>query len=242
MKLLIPTTLLLLAILASNNTFANSKPLALVWKNGGTCFPYCASSAGKMAIKAGFKVRYITRHTKNIKKALKIAKVWIQPGGKSKVAANRMGPETMKYLREFVRGGGGYVGFCAGMLLATSKIGSSNIEGLGLLTGKTVHLMNKKKDKPYILDIDLVEHGTRSIYFSGGPYLKNHDKNTYVTGHYSTGEIASVESNFGKGRVIVSGFHPETPTWFKKITLKFDSDGDDFDLAVEMIKRAGAYY
>lgn len=219
-------------------TFASERPIALVWKNGGTCFPYCASSAAKMAIKAGYDVRYITKRTKHLKEALKVAKLWIQPGGKSKKAAKNMGPETMKLIREFVREGGGYVGFCAGMLLATSNIGDTDIEGLGILSGKTIHLMEDALDKPYILDIDLIDHGARNIYFSGGPYLTDQDDKTDVWAHYSSGEIAAVESRFGKGRVVVSGFHPEVPTWWKRLTRKYDSDGNDFDIAVEMIRKA----
>lgn len=217
---------------------ATEKPIALVWKNGGTCFPYCVSGAGKMAKRAGFQVRYITKHTKDLKSALSTASIWIQPGGKSKVAAKRMGPKTMSLIREFVKNGGGYVGFCAGMLLSTKKIGTSDIDGLGILNGETVHLMSKEMDRPYILDINMVEHGTRNIYFSGGPYLKNQDADTYIAGFYDSGEIASVESSFGKGKVVVAGFHPEVPTWFKKLTRKFDQDGADFDIAVEMMKRA----
>jgi glutamine amidotransferase-like uncharacterized protein len=227
------------AILGSTEAFAREKPLALVWKNGGTCFPYCARSAANMALKAGFKVRYITKYTKHLKEALEEASVWIQPGGKSKLAAKRMGSKTMDAVRKFVRGGGGYVGFCAGMLLATKKIGDSDIDGLGILNGKTVHLMSKALDKAYIVNIDTVEHGPRSIYFSGGPFLVDQDDDTYISAFYGSGEIAAVESNFGKGRVIVSGYHPEVPTWFKKLTRMFDPDGNDYDIAIEMIKRSG---
>lgn len=234
---IIITSLMLLFSMGSS--FASERPIALVWKNGGTCFPYCATSAGKMAVKAGYDVRYITKNTKHLKEALKIAKVWIQPGGKSKKAASRMGVDTMKLIKEFVRDGGGYVGFCAGMLLATEKIGTSDIDGLGILSGKTIHLMDDAQDRPYILDIDLVDEGERNIYFSGGPYLIDQDYKTNVWANYRNGEIAAVESTYGAGRVVVSGFHPEVPRWWKKVTRMFDADGSDHDIAVKMIKKAG---
>lgn len=224
--------------LANANVTSSERPIALVWKNGGTCFPYCVSGAGKMAKKAGYQVRYITKRTKNLKEALKTASIWVQPGGESLVAVKKMGPQTMMHIREFVKNGGGYVGICAGMLLATKEIGTSGVTGLGILSGETVHLMSKKEDKRQILDVDMVEYGTRNIYFSGGPYLQNHSSNTYVTGYYSTGQVASVEETFGKGRVVVSGFHPEVPGWFKKLARTFDQDGSDYDIAIEMMKRA----
>lgn len=235
----LPLLLLFLLTSVHSNAKNDAKPLALVWNNGGTCFPYCASSAGKMAIKAGYKVRYITKKTQKIEEALKEASIWVQPGGKSKVAAARMGAKTLSLIRNFVNDGGGYVGFCAGMLLATKKIGDSEVDGLGILNGKTIHLMSKAQDKAQILNINMVEHGYRSIYFSGGPYLIDQDTQTYTTGYYDSGEIASTESVFGKGKVIVSGFHPEVPSWFKRLRRKYDPDGNDFDIAIEMMKRAG---
>ena len=99
--------------------------------------------------------------------------------------------------------------------------------------------MSKAQDKAQILNINMVEHGYRSIYFSGGPYLIDQDTQTYTTGYYDSGENASTESVFGKGKVIVSGFHPEVPSWFKRLRRKYDPDGNDFDIAIEMMKRAG---
>lgn len=234
MKFLIVIFLTLLSI----NSFAGGdKPLALVWKGGGTCFMWCAPAAKKIALKSGLRVKYVNSRTKNLDGLLQEAKVWIQPGGLSLKAAKMMGPDLMSKVREFVYRGGGYVGFCAGMLLASETIGESDTKGLGIIPGNTVHLMKGKKDIPYVLDIILSSGEKRDIYFSGGPYLELRDETQVkIIGRYSSGEIAAIETKYGDGLVSVAGYHPETPRYWKILRGKKDRDGSDYDLAIQMIK------
>jgi len=235
MKLL--TTLLFL--LATTQSFATSKPkLALIWNGRGVCPFWCVSSSLKMAKKAGFRTIKVSNKTKNLSNLLNRAHVWIQPGGKSIKASKAMGKKIRGEIREFVRDGGGYVGFCAGMLLTTEKISDSDQDGLGLVPGQTRHLMSEKDDKAMMLNIDLINGTQRSIYFSGGPYLVKAHQGVQVEALYETGEVAAVSSRFGKGRVIVSGYHAETPNYWKLIRGFKDQDGNDYDLPISMIKRA----
>jgi hypothetical protein len=39
--------------------------------------------------------------------------------------------------------------------------------------------------------------------------------------------------------VIVYGFHAETPRYWKKLRRLRDSDGNDYNLPIDMMKRAG---
>src|SRR6188508_2964080 len=93
-------------------SFAQAKPLALVYKGKGACMG-CDLGAAKAALKAGLDVLYVDEKLKDFY-IFKKASLWIQLGGKSGVAINSMGREYLNEIKKFVANGGGYVGFCAG--------------------------------------------------------------------------------------------------------------------------------
>jgi glutamine amidotransferase-like uncharacterized protein len=235
MKLL--SILLLLLACAQSFASTNSK-IALIWNGKGVCPFWCVKSSVKIAQKAGFRTIKVSSRTKNLPKLLSRAHVWIQPGGKSIKASKDMGEKIRAQIREFVRDGGGYVGFCAGMLLTTKEISDTGEVGIGIVAGQTRHLMNEKEDKAKMLNIDLDDGTRRSIYFSGGPYLVKAHAGVNVEATYETGEIAALNTTFGKGKVVVSGYHAETPNYWKRLRGFRDRDGSDYDLVISMIKRA----
>src|SRR4051812_18762966 len=65
---------------------------------------------------------------------LKEMDVLVQPGGSGSKQAEALQPEGCDAIREFVKGGGGYVGICAGSYLATTDYTWS----LGILNAKVV--------------------------------------------------------------------------------------------------------
>src|SRR2546430_4048862 len=70
---------------------------------------------------------------------------------------------------------------------------------------------------------------TRYMYFQEGGYFILHNENPLalidkVIAHYSTNEIATIQSYFGKGRVSVTGVHPEAPDSWKPTKTLFDPD------------------
>jgi len=65
---------------------------------------------------------------------LKDFDVVVQGGGGSKAQAEQLQPEGVSAIREFVRGGGGYLGICAGAYLAASD----STYGLGILNARVV--------------------------------------------------------------------------------------------------------
>ena len=202
----------------------STHPLALVWRGPGACQPTCGTSAAKVARLAGFRTLsvypgFLDLPNDFAKKAFAEAHLWVQPGGKSATAAAAMGPELMERVRQFVSDGGGYVGFCAGMFLATEKIGTSAHTGLGIIPG-TTELFLKDDPSGTMLDVT-VQRGSYKMYYSGGPKLDIDEallqaKGGEVIAHYADGSVAGIQVPFGRGRVSVVGVHPEA-SWFWKL-------------------------
>ena len=45
-----------------------------------------------------------------------------------------------------------------------------------------------------------------------------------------------MRTSYGKGRVWVTGLHPEAPQWWKDTSGYSDPDGDDSDIVVKMLQ------
>lgn len=222
-----------------------SKPLALIYKGLGSCSKDqddagdsgfgCSEASAVVARLAGFQYKYVGP---NDSPDFSKAKVWIQPGGISNVAYDTMSDKLKENLIGFIAKGGGYVGFCAGAFIATEVIGGTGEPGLGIFPGSTA---------PYDYDSarDDVGYGflpikwngkSHKVYFEGGPYLYGQKDNAQITGYFADGSAVSGKAQYGKGRVYVTGAHPEAPPiWSREDKIR-DPDGSDYPLAVEMIR------
>lgn len=239
------------------------KPLALVYKGPGSCETYqeylgCSESVALMAKKAGFDVQYVGPGIPTVD--FSKASVWLQPGGRVKAQVEAMSPELLHKIKNFVFQGGGYVGFCAGGFLATETFGWMSTDpetkvktpyeakGLGLFPGKSSLYTGYDKllgDDLIALTAETVWNGqTRHIYWELGPYFSAaNTKKAEVISYYlnSKGQndlkhAMTIRGTFGKGKVFVTAVHPEAPlNWSTYYNLN-DIDGEDFDLAVDMIK------
>lgn len=222
------------------NPSAEAAKKALVYNGPGACADGCYQAAYQMALKAGLDPVYVgpsdlNRNTNEADAAqlFKDVAVWIQPGGKSRTVVSNMTSQLKDALKKYVNTGGGYVGFCAGAFSATQYVGTTGYFGFNFLPGKTVLYSSRKA-----ADIIPVNWNgkTRHIYWEGGPYLTEIPEGlAEVRATYPNGQIASVRSKYGQGKVYVTGLHPEAPQdWRDYYHLK-DPDGLDDDLAVEMI-------
>ncbi|MBO5647659.1 MAG: hypothetical protein J6S30_02720, partial [Kiritimatiellae bacterium] len=63
--------------------------------------------------------------------ALDSADVFIMPGGRAHQEAISLGQEGRERVKSFVRGGGGYIGTCAGFYLVTQPAGGKRKDYLG---------------------------------------------------------------------------------------------------------------
>ena len=220
---------------------ALAKPLALVYDGPGACKPGCVYGAARVAIKAGFRVKFVGPSL-NDYTVFDRAKLWVQPGGTSVTAAGAMGPALMQKVREFVANGGGYVGFCAGAFISTKNVGQSDSIGYGMIPGETELLVQSGNDHRMLL-VTLPDGSTRWEYYAGGPYFKVSDEalkavDGEVIARYPDGSIAGVHAHYGKGKVAVTGFHPEAGFFWELLEGQVNPSGIHLDFAVNMINYA----
>lgn len=232
---------LILSLLLSTSLYAQAQlSKAVVYGGYGACEDDCVTGAAEAAREAGFEPVIVYPDTFD-PRVLDDAALWIQPGGKSVQSAQAMGKTMMSQIRNFIKNGGGYVGFCAGAFFSTSKIGTSGTDGLGITPGKTI--VYKAQGYPTIEKMTLLQNEkevSRQIYWEGGPYfiLTNAEKaQVNITGSYArTAQVAAVRNTYGAGKVWVTGAHPEAPQWWRDSSNLFDKDGLDYDVTTEMIQ------
>lgn len=155
--------------------------------------------------------------------------VVIFTGGSGSKQAASLGEGGREQVRQFVRGGGGYVGICAGAYLACSGFSW----GVGVLDAKTVS--PKWKRGVGDVQIEMTKQGSeltslpsskQPIRYANGPIIKSNERADipdfepiawFRTELAKNGSPAGVMVNspamargdFGKGRVLVSSPHPE---------------------------------
>lgn len=129
-------------------------------------------------------------------------------------------------IRDFVAGGGRYLGFCLGAYLAGRD------PGLGLLpkgsdtdSEKDLKGAQVKHDRDTVIQVDWTftagdkagQVVKRWVFFQEGAVIQGfkQSETAFVLGRYSTsGRIAASLSKFGQGWVGLTGPHPEaTPEW-----------------------------
>lgn len=160
---------------------------------------------------------------------LKQFDVVVFSGGSGSQQSKSIGEAGLKNVREFVRGGGGYCGICAGAYLACSNFSW----GLGILNASTKS--SKWMRGRAFLDIELTPEGkavlgdvggTFKVRYNNGPVIKPGDRtdipayqpvSLFRTEVADNGTPAGIMVNspaqaiatFGKGRVFISSPHPE---------------------------------
>lgn len=223
-------------LLFSQTVFAYD---ALVWGGPGACQDGCIESAIHVTKLAGFDPMLVTPENFNAS-LFETAKVWVQPGGKASIASKSMGSSIREEIKKFIKSGGGYVGFCAGAFLTTPKVGTSWTKGLGIINGKT-QVFRGAKGYPTVEKM-ITPEGIKYHYWEGGPWFSFSSsqlaKVTVKSQYATTKQINAVETTYGKGRVSVSGTHPEAPQWWYDDSDILDTDGLDNQLAADMIKWA----
>ncbi|GAA4831805.1 BPL-N domain-containing protein [Saccharopolyspora rosea] len=139
-------------------------------------------------------------------------------------------------IRDFVRGGGCYLGFCLGAYLAGSS------PGLGLLPGDTDRYAGSPGSEishtaGAVVDVDWRQRG-RQVYFQDGPYFRlEAAAPVSVLAHYRSGQPAAVVGSHGRGSFGLVGPHPEaTDSWYTDDELPVPAPTRD--LAVDLVNTA----
>jgi len=160
---------------------------------------------------------------------LKQFDVIVFSGGSGSQQAKSIGEAGLKNVREYVRGGGGYCGICAGAYLACSNFSW----GLGILNASTVS--SKWARGRGFMDMEVTADGKRilgdvqgifKVRYANGPIIKPGNRTDlpaftpvalYRSEIAENGTPVGVMVNspaqaigiFGKGRVFISSSHPE---------------------------------
>lgn len=178
--------------------------------------------------------------------------IYIQPGGGDDMAEAwaAVGP-VKSAIREYVRGGGRYVGICMGAFLSSKGAEDDDFEGFDLLSeaGWDAHDY-KETEGADVTDMNqtLVEVEWRSnnarIFFQGGPSFVKLPAEQ-VTGRiagevlatYTNGDAAAIVVPFGDGKVGVIGPHPEaTKSWYADVVNDGGPEGEPVhDLFLDLI-------
>ncbi|QHC25829.1 BPL-N domain-containing protein [Streptomyces sp. GS7] len=142
------------------------------------------------------------------------AYVYAQPGGGSLAPAYRRLKRQADVIRDYVHGGGRYLGFCLGGYLAGSD------PGFDLLPGDTDQYITTPGATVDHERDTLVETRwrgqPRTLYFQDGPhFILDEGADATVLATYPNGSVAAAVTRYGNGRVGVVGPHPEaTDDWY----------------------------
>ncbi|SMR60846.1 unnamed protein product [Zymoseptoria tritici ST99CH_1A5] len=180
---------------------------------------------------------------------LRDVSLYAQPGGPDVDEAwDELEPFATP-IRDFVAGGGRYLGFCLGAYLAGHSPGL-NLVPKNTDVGSEIEQNDAQitDDKDSIIQIDWTySSGEKAgqtvnntwIYFQEGAVMENFkpDNTTFILGRYSkNGDVAASVSQYGKGWVGLIGPHPEADqTWFDEYDLDHP-DGLRYDIGYDLIE------
>jgi glutamine amidotransferase-like uncharacterized protein len=137
----------------------------------------------------------------------------IVPGGYTARYVDALGEEGFERIREFVAGGGGYVGICAGAYIAARNVEvPGRPPGLGI-----IEIENDRRAGRGLRTITVAqpEHpvvngyeGGVDIWYQNGPMMKA-GEGVETLAVYEEGGAAIVCATYGEGKVIIFSPHPE---------------------------------
>ncbi|MFL4901926.1 BPL-N domain-containing protein [Streptomyces sp. MMS24-I2-30] len=217
---------------------AAGRPLALVYR-GPASLPGCPEAVAGMLSRGPWQweVRFTgPREELPLSAAsLSHASVYAQPGGGTLVPAYLRLFRRRRAIRDFVRAGGRYLGFCLGGYLAGAT------PGFGLLPGDTDRYISMagatvQDDGDTLIEVSW-RGRPRTLYFQDGPvFVLDEHADASVLATYADGSPAALVAPFGAGRVAVTGPHPEaTDDWYTSQGLPVLHT---LDLAMDLVEEA----
>ncbi len=217
---------------------AEDRPLALVYRGPASCSD-CSESVATLLqnTQNGFHTEFCgPNEDRQISpETLTKAVVYAQPGGGDLDVAWRRMRRYADDIRDFVRNGGHYLGFCLGAYLA------GRTPGFGLLPGDAEQYITTddatvQSEDDTIIEVHWRGH-PRHMYFQDGPTFRlQPDASATVLATYSGGEPAAVVAAYGSGWVGAVGPHPEADkSWYASSGLT-NPDGIKFDLGYDLIE------
>jgi glutamine amidotransferase-like uncharacterized protein len=161
------------------------------------------------------------------------AKIFAEPGGVYENISEQQ--KDLPAIEQFVKNGGRYLGICMGAYFASQ--GEYGVLGLFPATAKMyfaepgAQITTENKAGP----VTVKWRGkTRTVFYGGGPSyaIPSGTAGVNVLAYYTNGEVATAISNYGKGKVGVSGPHVEADqSWYFNSTYP----GSTVDLADDFV-------
>jgi len=211
-----------------------ARPLVLIYDGPGAC-KGCPAEIRSLAERAGYTARLI-KPSEITPAQLSLASAYIQPGGDNTMEVRRaVGSKGLAALKDYVVGGGKYLGICLGGTLASTGPDDDG-QMLGLLPVKA----HESGDvNPRIVPVEIEGEGQRAVFVQDPPWftlIDRTDKSIKVIARYSDRRIAGVSGPSGKGHVVLFGPHFEAgPDWAAQYGLK-DPDGHDQSVFLKALR------
>jgi glutamine amidotransferase-like uncharacterized protein len=164
---------------------------------------------------------------------LRARRLLIIPGGNFEVMGKALQPATAANIRGAVNDGLNYLGICAGAFIA----GDSPYNGFNLTSGKHFGFYGPSKDglRKAAVSISIAGGSPMDHYWEDGPELSGWGD---VVAKYPDGTPAIAQGLVGKGRVLLTGVHPEAPDNWRDGLVFGTSASADNDFAARLIETA----
>ncbi|GGJ63598.1 BPL-N domain-containing protein [Streptomyces brasiliensis] len=218
-------------------TAGRRRPLALVYRGPASRPAGCSEAAAALLATGpwGLDVRFTgPREDFPLSaESLSQAVLYAQPGGGALSSAYRKLRRQRQAIRDFVHGGGRYLGFCLGGYLAGATPGFSLLPGdtdqYIASPGATIH-----DERDTVVQV-MWRGRPRTVFFQDGPFfILDENADATVLATYDNATPAAVVTRFGQGRIAVTGPHPEaTDDWYTAYGLPVHHT---LDLAVDLVE------
>ena len=223
---------------AERNAAEAKRGFALVY-SGPSSGDDCPEAIAAVTREAGLPVQFVDSPDK-IPGRLNGAAVLVIGGttGDLETIRQSFTSKTVEAIRQYVRDGGRYWGVCGGAYLAAEKfVGSDGpVEGLKLIPASA---KDHSDDLEARLETILWRGKKSVLYLQGSPkfVLTDSKADVEVIAQFDDDSIAALQCACGKGKVAVSGPHPEArKSWLEYDDLEAEDWTPTRPLAVAMLK------
>ncbi len=214
-----------------------------VYKGPGAC-DNCPEEIAALARKLGPSYSVELLPPSRIRpEVLRQFDLYIQPGGDNTMHVKKaIGPSGEQAIRDYVAGGGRYLGICLGATLASTGTDEDNRPLFGMLPIAS-HEIDTANMSARVgeVNISLRGHGRRTVFLQDPPYMRvlpeGRDR-VRVLATYPDGRAAAVSGHYGQGSAMLIGPHFEADSsWFSHHGLR-DQDGNDQHIFLDFMREA----
>ncbi|MFB9886273.1 BPL-N domain-containing protein [Balneatrix alpica] len=232
---------MLLSLLVSMESMAvvsaGSAPYALIY-NGPTADEASTEAISAVVQQLGLPIRYISE-LETLPSLLQEAKVFVIGGTDDDVEPllQRFTPTLRATLRSYLQDGGRFLGICGGAYLASLGWQEEErfVEALAIVPALSASYDEDFEAKIYPVTW---QGEARQMYYQAGPSFTLEASADRVTklAYYQDQQLAALLSSYGRGKVAVSGPHPEAPASWRHEAYNGEQMDNNIDLALQLLQ------